>query len=123
MKQFSIYENPQGDFQAVKIGFCWPGFFFGVIWALFCKMWKLGLCLIGISIVISLVGGAATNPESIAMAETFSRIFGLFVSLALGAKGNELREKDLMSKGYEFKGTELFNNKEDAIAQYIKFEI
>jgi len=119
VKQFKIYENPQGNFEAVKIGFCWPGFFFGAIWALFCKMWKLGLGIMGVAVLLGFIG-SGVSIEAAKTVELITNLFSIGVSFALGFKGNELREGDLLSKGYELKGTELFGNKDGAIAQYIK---
>ena len=32
MKTFDVYQNRQGDTQAVKKGWSWPGFFFTWVW-------------------------------------------------------------------------------------------
>ncbi len=40
MKEFKIFEYPEGSNEAVKQGWSWPGFFFGPIWAMAKKMRK-----------------------------------------------------------------------------------
>ena len=39
MKSFQVYRHPTIEAQAVKVGFCWPAFFFGVIWMLISRLW------------------------------------------------------------------------------------
>jgi hypothetical protein len=31
MKSFNVYQSALGQYQAVKVGFSWPGFFFGCL--------------------------------------------------------------------------------------------
>jgi len=38
MKIYEVYQHPVKGYAAVKIGFSWPGFFFGIIWALIKKL-------------------------------------------------------------------------------------
>ena len=38
----SVYEHPDGRREIIKMGFCWPAFFFGPLWA-----WKRGMVVLG----------------------------------------------------------------------------
>ncbi len=41
-----------GDAVFIKEGFCWPGFIFGPIWALWFGMWRTAISLFVLSVVI-----------------------------------------------------------------------
>ena len=43
MKQYKIFENSEGEIEAVKQGWSWPAFFFTSIWALVKRMYLLGI--------------------------------------------------------------------------------
>ena len=38
MKTIEVYRHPTIEAQAVKVGFCMPAFFFGVIWMLISRL-------------------------------------------------------------------------------------
>lgn len=120
MKQFQIYENPQGDFTAVKIGFCWPGFFFGIFWSLFARLWKVAAAIFVISVVISIFKNSAHTLSGKEVMDLVSNIFGIAVMLTLGFKGNDWRSADIVARGYECKGTEIADNKDGAVAKHVK---
>ena len=120
MKQFKIYENPQGTFAAVKVGFCWPAFFFGIFWTLFAKLWKVAIVIFVASLFINMLGGSAHTAGAKEVMDLVSSLFGFAVMLILGFKGNEWRSKDIEARGYELNGTEIANNKDGAIAQYVR---
>lgn len=94
MKEFKIFEYPEGRHEAVKQGWSWPGFFFGPIWAMVKQMWGLGVGLLVAVIVLAMfpvdtaIGGLVTLIS-----------FGIYV--ACGINGNRWREKHLSSRGYE----------------------
>tara|TARA_R110002096_G_scaffold194791_10_gene377226 strand:- start:12654 stop:13049 length:396 start_codon:yes stop_codon:yes gene_type:complete len=119
MDDYNIYSNPQGTLEAVKQGWSWPGFFFNSIWALVKKMWLLGGALTAIFIVLALFIPFSLIPTMSSM-DIFINILSLIVSIVFGIKGNEWREANLQSRGYEFKGTVRAQNGEGAIATYFK---
>ncbi|WP_181919263.1 DUF2628 domain-containing protein [Alkalilimnicola ehrlichii] len=45
MKTFNMFHHPHHGHKAVKVGFSWPGFFFGIIWAAIKGLWWLVGCL------------------------------------------------------------------------------
>ena len=49
--------SPASDADAVfiKEGFCWPGFVFGPIWALWFGMWRTAIFLFLLSVVLSII--------------------------------------------------------------------
>ena len=63
MKQFKVYENPQGVYEAVKQGWSWPAFFFSWIWELIAEMWGLGVLVVTGMILLWFVVGASGPGE------------------------------------------------------------
>ena len=55
MKTFNVYKHPTQGIEAVKIGFSWPAFFFGIIWMLVKKLWGLAGAWFAVYIVLSLI--------------------------------------------------------------------
>jgi hypothetical protein len=119
MKQFKIYSNPQGTLEAVKVGWSWPGFIFQNFWALFKKMWLLGGALTFAYLLVEIL-----SPSSYIFGMSGFDIFvitlSLILSIVFGIKGNEWREGNLKSRGYEYKGSLKAQNSEGAIAAYFK---
>lgn len=52
MTQYKIYEHPIGTKVAVKLGWSWPAFFLGFIWAYAKKMNVLATCFLIIAIIL-----------------------------------------------------------------------
>ena len=82
----------------VKEGFCWPAFFFGVVWALASGLWLVALLLaaglIALGLVLSLVGAdAATGVAAWAA-----------LALVVGFGGNDWRRARLARQGLRFSG-------------------
>lgn len=119
MKQFKIYTNPQGSYEAVKQGWSWPAFFFGPIWALVKKMWALGFGVLGVFFVLGFIGGAVGG-ELEQWIDDIMSIGSLVVTIVFGLNGNKWRETNLESRGFDFKDTVTAANGEGAIALYVK---
>lgn len=118
MKTYKIFKNPQGRYEAVKQGWSWPGFLFGVIWACVKRMWGLGLGLIAAMFVL-VVFALLVYGDTPAMDQAFNAL-GLAISIWFGAKGNSLREQNLRERGYTA-AEEIIEakNPEAAVAHYI----
>ncbi len=97
MKTYKIFKDPLGNVQAVKDGWCWPGFFFGAFWALFHRMWWVGLGLLGVAMLI--VAGEDTIGTS--AAEALLNVLSVIVSVGFGIGGNALRAGQQIRRGYE----------------------
>lgn len=113
MKTFKIYENPAGNRKALKRGWSWPGFFFGPIWAFIKKMWGLGTVLL-IAVIILAIFPAGSEIGLLAALVNF----GIYI--ACGINGNGWREKNLISRGYEYCATVSAANPEGAMAVFLK---
>jgi len=123
MKTYKIYVNPQGTGEAIKQGWSWPGFFFNIIWALIKKMWLLGGVLLFVSIGLGIVEGTievSSGKEAASGLNVITSILNIVVSVVFGVNGNKWREKNLLSRGYEYQDTVDAQNPEAAIASWFK---
>jgi hypothetical protein len=51
MRTYDVYHHPTKGYEAIKRGFSWQGFFFGLFWALVKKLWKAaGILLLALLI-------------------------------------------------------------------------
>lgn len=100
MKTFNIYTHPANKPQAVKIGFTWPGFFFGIFWMLLCKLWTHAAILFAVSLVLGII-----LPDTQEMKELYPMLLQLAVQLGIGvfigASGNQWRESNLLRRGFQ----------------------
>ena len=86
--------DPDRDLVAVKEGFCWPAFFFSVLWALANGLWLVGLALLAAQ---AAVGGAIAllglDPLSQGAA-------ALGLAVIIGMLANDLRRWTLRRRGF-----------------------
>jgi len=123
MKTYKIYSNPQGNNDAVKQGWSWPGFFFNIIWALVKKMWVLGIGLLVLFFILGAIEGAievSSGKEAALGMSALTSIINLVVAIVFGVNGNKWREKRLLSLGYDYKDTVNADNPEAGIATWMK---
>lgn len=113
MKQFKVFKHPIGEIQAVKVGWCWPAFCFGCFWAMFAKMWVLGVGLLIVSIALQI---ASQSGSSISL---IFNIASIIISVILGLNGNQWRENNLISRGFDWKDTVGAANKDGAVAVFL----
>jgi hypothetical protein len=110
MKRFKIFKHPDGRLQAVKIGFCWPVFFFGIIWILVARLWVA----VAVITVITIVHIMIVEPICIPIIYT-----PLSIRIICGAFGNEWRESKLLSRHFEQQETVIqARSKGEALAIY-----
>ncbi|WP_417329436.1 DUF2628 domain-containing protein [Halomonas cupida] len=109
MKTFEIHEHPDLGLKAVKDGWSWPGFFFGLFWLLYKTMWLAATVVGGVGIVVFFL------PPEYAMA---SNVVGLMVSLVLGINGNGMYANVLASRGFQCHDVVEASNPGQALASY-----
>ena len=116
MKTFKIFKHPTQGYEAVKVGFSWPGLFFGVIWMLVKKLWGFAGIWFGLYVICAIIESVVVGP------------FGIFILVASylalwlipGIKGNKWREGNLSSRGFEYVNTVEAVNPDSAVAQMAK---
>jgi hypothetical protein len=104
MKEFKVFKHPNLGFQAVKIGFSWPGFFVTPIWAAQKEMWGYAFAVLGMLIFLFMIqlAFAAKQNNGAVILMVLSQ---LMVFIVVGVQGNEWRLKNLEKRGFKLVGT------------------
>jgi hypothetical protein len=119
MDEYNIFEHPDGKVEIVKQGWSWPAFLFSFFWLLVKRMWILAGIIFASFLIIVFIGGVAGGAIEKALDEILS-IVNIMIMVVLGLKGNNLREKNLLSRGFYFKTTLTASNHNGAVAIYLK---
>jgi hypothetical protein len=64
MKTFNVFKHPDKGFEAVKVGFSWPAFFFGILWMIAKKLWALAGLYFILTIVCSFFDAVVDQLEA-----------------------------------------------------------
>lgn len=104
MKTFKVYRHPTKGFEAVKIGFSWPAFFFGGFWIAAKRLWGLTfIWWVLMSFLNTTVKVMSDNPHEPAPLWFICSL--MLVTLALwlipAFKGNSWISRKLERRGYE----------------------
>lgn len=95
MRVFAVYRHSVRGYEAVKNGFCWPGFLFTWIWAFVKGLPGIAALLL----VVSLLGYAlAVSRDGRLVTPGAAGL--LAVAFVVGVQGNRWREKSLTRRGY-----------------------
>ena len=97
MKTFKVFKHPHLGYQAVKVGFSWPGFLFSGIWLLIKKLWGHSLIVIPIIILLASLDMFFKNPGTSFMV----LLLELGVYIFVGINGNEWYMANLKERGFE----------------------
>jgi hypothetical protein len=97
MKTFRVFKHPALGYQAVKVGFSWPGFLFPAIWLLIKKLWWHALIVISSIILLTFIEMFFNNAQTSVMVLLVE--VGIYV--LVGVSGNEWRVIDLQAQSYE----------------------
>ena len=98
----------------IKEGFCWPAFFFSLLWTLWHRLWIAALGLVAANLVISvLVFQIGTN-------EAVTIVISLSIALMLGFMGNDFRRSKLEKHGYTERGLVMDRTAEAAMRRYLE---
>lgn len=114
MKRFEVFQHPTLGYEAVKVGFSWPGFFFGPFWAAIKQMW-LPAAIIFL-VVIALVTVESSLDQSGDNTAVMASLLQLGLAVFIGFQGNEWRRGSLRKRGYNSVSTVEATNPESAIA-------
>lgn len=124
MKKFDIYTRNYGSRKAVKIGWSWPAFFFGSLWAICMKLWLIGLFFLSIELIMQTLisitekiqrNASGTHAEITGMIEALIFILILGARIVNGYYGNSWKRTRLERTGYSHGKTIQARNKKSAI--------
>ncbi|AOM01086.1 MULTISPECIES: DUF2628 domain-containing protein [Cobetia] len=110
MASFRILTHPEHGTRAVKIGWSWPAFFFGLFWALYKRMWLLAASLFGFIVLSSVFIPATMEGQLI------SNVLFLGLNLTISMKGNQWYASLLETQGYQEQAQVSARNPDDALA-------
>jgi hypothetical protein len=101
--------DPGRDYVRVKVGFSWPAFFFGAMWASAKKLWGALFLMLLVEIGLYALGAAAQAQRSMSLALVQLAI-QLAYALARGFFGNAWWRASLRRRGYQ-----VYVEKRDAV--------
>jgi hypothetical protein len=123
MKYYKIFENEVGLREAVKLGWSWPASLFTFIWAFMKRLYLAGAIVLGCVIVVGLMSWKAD--ELFGMGDTSARALDRLcesarwiITVLIGVNGNEWRERNLLQRGYIFRGVVTADSPSEALASH-----
>lgn len=123
MNSYKIFQNSFMTYEAVKQGWSWPAFFFGLFWAIAKRIWWLaGLFILASIILQPIIADMIKDmplQEATIKVNNFSMVLTTVVGIILGVYGNKFREQNLISRGYIHVATITAENPKQAIEQYL----
>ena len=127
MKQFVVYQAPgEGEFQAVKNGWSWPGCLFVGFWAFSKKMWGVGCLQFVVGWVVLwimewsfLTFNDPNDPSDILLYSIQQLTMTLVMMHLWGHYSNVLRARHLLKRGYAQRAVVTEQTAEEAILQYV----
>ena len=78
----------------VKEGFCWPAFFFNIVWALFKGLWITAIILFLAQILVQ------TGAQALGLSQEAQSIVTIGFFILVGLFANDLRRFELERRGY-----------------------
>jgi hypothetical protein len=117
VKQFKVYANHEGCYEAVEQGWSWNACGFGLFWALYKKMWAVGLGVFGAFCVIWGIAAASIGMEQ---ANLIINVGSVVQCVIFGAYGCKWHQTHLESRGFALKGAVTAENAKDALELYMK---
>jgi len=117
MKIFTIHLrrdglDPDRDIVVIKEGFSWPAFFFGILWALWNRLWIAGALLLATTAAVHLVSQSMITGRFGQTAVT------LGLAVIVGLIGNDLRRWTLDRADFRFAGIASGPNADEALRRF-----
>ena len=115
MNHYDVFDHPMYKYKAIKRGFSWPGFFFGIFWSLFNKLWIYSGWLFFWLFIWAISPYFFAKIEQNISIFVLSNLFGVLwrlidilgpviIWLVVGFKGNSWLRHDLAYRGFKFIG-------------------
>lgn len=119
IKTFQVFKHPMLGYQAVKVGFSWPGLFFSGIWLLLKKLWGYAFVFLIISVVLSFIEAGFEEQKSLSgMVLVLWLEIGVYIFV--GVKGNEWCVRNLQKRGFQLVETLRAETPDEAIGKISK---
>ena len=113
MALYNIYADRQGRYEAVKQGWSWPAFLFLALWAIYKRMWEIGIGVFLVMIFLDYLLRASGVGQ---YGELLGNIAAIVINFIFGNLGNAWREESLLSRGFEYLETVNAPSPKEAVA-------
>jgi hypothetical protein len=97
----------------VKEGFSWPAFVFGVVWALYHRLWIVA------ALLVALTTGLGVAFEELRLDPVSASLIFFAVAVLVGMFGNDWKRASLRRRGYRADGVVTAANLETALRRYL----
>lgn len=109
MRVYTVHIHPRRadsdrDIVLVKEGFCWPAFFFSVVWAIWNGLWLAALVFVLLEAALSLLF------DLFLFGPLSQAILSVLLAIAIGLTANDLRRWTLSRRGYRAEGAVVERN-------------
>jgi hypothetical protein len=109
MRVYTVHIHPRRadtdrDIVLVKEGFCWPAFFFSVLWAIWNGLWLVALLFLLLEVALSFVF------DLFLFSPLSQAALSLLLTIAIGSAANDLRRWTLSRRGYRGEGVVVERN-------------
>ncbi|RFA30760.1 hypothetical protein CAI21_04425 [Alkalilimnicola ehrlichii] len=122
MKAFHVYTHPEKGAKAIKLGFSFPSFFFGIIWAIVKQLWWLLGVYIGLMVVtwvLDVILISSTDYETYLVISMLISFASLGFHVFVATQANRWLEEDLIKRGYTKQGLITAHNNEHAVSLFL----
>jgi|WetSurMetagenome_2_1015567.scaffolds.fasta_scaffold209201_2 hypothetical protein len=120
MRTYTIFQSPDGRIEAVKHGFSWPGFLFGIVWMLFKRLWMYAAISFGVLFILGLLDSINEGTSASEGMHNILTVAYCLISALIGAFGNLWRQTNLRKRGFESITTVEGHSVEGAISEFHK---
>jgi len=99
--------------ELVKEGFSWPAFFFGIVWALYHRLWLVAALLLLLTV------GLGVAFEELRLNQISISLVFFAIAVLVGMFGNDWKRDALHRRGYRADGVVTAANLETALRRYL----
>ena len=114
LRRFGL--DPYRDMELVEEGFCWPAFFFSVLWALWHRLWLAAAILFGIHLAVGLLV-AVSGPDRLSQT-----VISIGLAAIVGFIANDLRSWTLRRRGFVIAAVVIGKDRDDAERRFLEGE-
>ena len=114
LNKYDIYDHPDEPIIAVNNKFSWWGLLFGPLWLFSKGLWFRGFIFLFLAVLVQVL---SEGPQGVSSdgSKLVSYIYLLISGLIIASCGHSWsNKKQLLAKGYEFKGVIEAKSKSDA---------
>ena len=97
----------------IKEGFSWGGFVFGMIWALWHRLWIEAAALLALTLAVGVIA------DYIDLSEPIEAAVMVTIAVLVGCSGHDWRRESLRQRGYHEIGVVVGPNMDEALRRFL----